>query len=135
MALPTAGMTLTVAVPAAMIILHGSRIADQLTGQQRQHCLVGITGNAAVQPHTGPGQGALGTAADVSADDSIYAIALQKAHNCAVAAACRWQDFRLQNHAAFDRVKLKLRCMAKMRKDTAVLIRDCNFHAGFLTFP
>ena len=130
-AVPAAVVPLAVAAVAA---LQGGGVTDQLTRQQRQHGLVRITGDAAVQPHTGPDYGALGTAADVAADDGIYAAALQEADHDAVAAALSGSDLGVQNHTAFHRVELELRRVAKVRKHCAVFIGDCNFHADFLSF-
>ena len=59
-----AAVVLTVVVAA----VNSSGVMDELSGQQRQHGLVGVAADTGVQPDVGPGYGSLRTRADAAAD-------------------------------------------------------------------
>ena len=60
---------------------------DELSGQQRQHGLVGVAADTGVQPDVGPGYGSLCARTDAAADQRVNAAAHQKGRHGAVAAA------------------------------------------------
>ena len=86
--------SLSVAVmPAAVVLtvvvaaVNSSGVMDELSGQQRQHGLVGVAADTGVQPDVGPGYGSLRTRADAAADQRVNAAVHQKGRHGAVAAA------------------------------------------------
>ena len=70
--------SLSVAVmPAAVVLavvvaaVNSSGVMDELSGQQRQHGLVGVAADTGVQPDVGPGYGSLRARTDAAADQRV----------------------------------------------------------------
>ena len=86
--------SLSVAVmPAAVVFavvvaaVNSSGVMDELSGQQRQHGLVGVAADTGVQLDVGPGYGSLCARAYAAADQCVNAAAHQKGRHGAVATA------------------------------------------------
>ena len=68
-------------MPAAVVLavvvaaVNSSGVMDELSGQQRQHGLVGVAADTGVQPDVGPGYGSLCARADAAADQRVNAAA------------------------------------------------------------
>lgn len=122
-----AGM-IAVAVGMVMMVAVHVRIKGERSRQQSCYGFVCRTLHAAVQRDAGLGQSHLRTAADAAADQRIDALSLQKSSQCAVAAAHRIDDFRIDDCTVFYFVNLKLFRVAEMLENLALFICNCNFH-------
>ena len=76
------------------------------------------------------GQSLLRTAADASANQSVYTVLHQEACQCAVTTAVGVNDFRMSDFTVRSFIKFELFGMAEMLKDLTVFIGNCNFHNG-----
>ena len=75
-------------------------------------------------------RGCLRTAADASADQSVYTVLHQEACQCTVTTAIGVNDFRMDDFAVRSFIKLELLGVAEMLKNLTVFIGNCNFHNG-----
>ena len=85
--LPVGVMPAAVVLTVVVAAVNSGGVMDELSGQQRQHGLVGVAADTGVQPDVGPGYGSLRTRADAAADQRVNAAAHQKGRHGAVAAA------------------------------------------------
>ena len=123
-AVRTAGMPLAVTVMAAP----RSGIKAQLSCQKRRNRIVRITGDTAIKPNTGVGQGHLGTAADAAADQGIHSQGRKKTGQSAVAAAIGIH-YPGRNHLPIcDLIELELRGVAKVLEYLTSGVSNCNDH-------
>ena len=119
-----AAVTLLVVVVGAA----GVGVKDQRAGKISRRSAVSLAGNAAAQPDTGLCQSHLCTAANAAAQQHIYAVAHQKAHQCAVALPIGGDHLGAGNVAFLDSVQLELRRVAEVLEHLTIFIRDCDLY-------
>ena len=129
-AVVTAGVT-SFAVRMVMVVTVNIGIVAQISAKQCAHRCVSVPADTAVELDARLGQCCLRTAADASADQSVYTVLHQEACQCAVTTAIGVNDFRMSDFTVRSFIKLELFGMAEMLKDLAVFIGNCNFHNGF----
>ena len=117
-------MTLLVVVVGAA----GVGVKDQRAGKISRRSAVGVAGNAAAQPDAGLCQRHLCPAANAAAQQHIYAVAHQKAHQCAVTLPVGGDHLGTGNAALLGGVQLELRRVAEVLEHLTVFIRNCDLH-------
>ena len=128
-AVVTAGVT-SFAVLMVMVVTVNIGIVAQISAEQCAHRRISVPADTAVEPDARFGQCCLRTAADASANQSVYAVLHQEACQCAVTAAVGINNFRMRDFAIRCFIKLKLFGVAEMLKNLTVFIGNCNFHNG-----
>ena len=129
-AVVAAGVT-SFAVLMVVVVAVNIGIIAQISAEQCVHRCVSVSADTAVELDTRFGQSCLRTAADASADQSVYAVLHQKARQGTMAAAIGINDFRMNDLAIRSFIKLKLLGVAEMLENLTIFIGDCNFHNGF----
>ena len=117
-----------VAVCLIVMVAVNIRVIAQGAVQQARNCLVRVSAASAVKPDAGRGQRCLCTAADAAADQGVHAVLHEKTGQCAVSAAVGVYNFAAGDFATGNVIKFKLFGMAKMLKNLAIFISNCNFH-------
>ncbi len=128
-AVVTAGVT-SLAVLMVMVVTVNIGIVAQISAEQCAHRCVSVPADTAIELDTRLGQSCLRTAADASADQSVYTVLHQEACQCAVTTAIGVNDFRMDDFAVRSFIKLELFGVAEMLKNLTVFIGNCNFHNG-----
>ena len=128
-AVVTAGVT-SLAVLMVMMVTVNIGIVAQTSVEQCAHRRISVPADTAVELDARLGQCCLRTAADASADQSVYTVLHQEACQCAVTAAIGVNDFRMSDFTVRSFIKLKLFGVAEMLKNLTVFIGNCNFHNG-----
>ena len=128
-AVVTAGVT-SFAVLVVMVVTVNIRIVAQTSVEQCAHRCISVPADTAVELDTCFGECCLRTAADASADQSVYTVLHQEACQCAVTTAIGVNDFRMSDFTVRSFIKFELFGMAEMLKDLTVFIGNCNFHNG-----
>ena len=128
-AVVTAGVT-SLAVFMVMVVTVNIGIVAQTSVEQCAHRRVSVPADTAVELDARFGECCLRTAADASADQSVYTVLHQEACQCAVTAAIGVNDFRMSDFTVRSFIKLELFGMAEMLKNLTVFIGNCNFHNG-----
>ena len=128
-AVVTAGVT-SLAVRMVMVVTVNIGVVAQTSAEQSLHRCVSVPADTAIELDACFGQCRLRTAADATANQSVYTVLHQKACQCAVTAAVGINNFRMRDFAVHSFIKLELFGMAEMLKDLTVFIGDCNFHNG-----
>ena len=95
-AVVTAGVT-SFAVRMVMVVTVNIGIVAQISAEQCAHRCVSVPADTAVELDARLGQCCLRTAADASADQSVYAVLHQEACQCAVTTAIGVNDFRMSD--------------------------------------
>ena len=113
-----------------MVVTVNIGIVVQTSAEQCVHRCVSVPADTAVELDARLGQCCLRTAADASADQSVYTVLHQEACQCAVTAAVGINDFRMSDFAVCSFIKLELFGVAEMLKNLTVFIGNCNFHNG-----
>ena len=98
-AVVTAGVP-TLAVRMVMVVTVNIGIIVQTSAEQCAHRRVSVPADTAVELDACFGQSCLRTAADASADQSVYTVLHQEACQCAVTAAVGVNDFRMRDFAS-----------------------------------
>ena len=114
-AVVTAGVTF-LAMLVVMVITVNIWVVAQTSVEQCAHRSVSVTADTAVELDTRLGQSCLRTAADASADQSVYTVLHQEACQCAVTAAIGVNDFRMSDFAVRSFIKLELLGVTEMLK-------------------
>ena len=128
-AVVTAGVT-SFAVLVVMVVTVNIGIVAQTSVEQCAHRRISVPADTAVELDARFGECCLRTAADASADQSVYAVLHQKARQGTMAAAIGINDFRMNDLAIRSFIKLKLLGVAEMLENLTIFIGDCNFHNG-----
>jgi len=128
-AVVTAGVA-RFAVLVVMLVTVNIGIVAQTSAEQCAHRCISVPADTAIELDTRLGQSCLRTAADASADQSVYAVLHQEACQCAVTAAVGVNDFLTDDFAVRSFIKLELFGVAEMLKNLTVFIGNCNFHNG-----
>ena len=95
-AVVTAGVT-SFAVRMVMAVTVNIGIVAQISAEQCAHRCVSVPADTAVELDARLGQCCLRTAADASADQSVYTVLHQEACQCAVTTAIGVNDFRMSD--------------------------------------
>ena len=106
-AVVTAGVT-SLAVLMVMVGTVNIGIVAQTSVEQCAHRRVSVPADTAVELDARIGECCLRTAADASANQSVYAVLHQEACQCAVTAAVGVNDFRMSDFAVHSFIKLEL---------------------------
>ena len=104
-AVVTAGVT-SFAVLVVMVIAVDVGIVAQISAEQCIHRCVSVPADTAVELDACFGECCLRTAADASANQSVYAVLHQEACQCAVTAAVGINNFRMSDFAVRSFIKL-----------------------------
>ena len=128
-AVVTAGVTF-LAVLVVMVVTVNIGIVAQISVEQCAHRRISVPADTAVELDARLGQCCLRTAADASADQSVYTVLHQEACQRAVTTAVGINDFRMDDFAVHSFIKLEMFGVAEMLKDLTVFIGNCNFHNG-----
>ena len=128
-AVVTAGVP-GLAVLMVMVVTVNIGIVAQTSVEQCAHRRVSVPADTAVELDARLGQCCLRTAADASADQSVYTVLHQESCQCAVAAAVGVNDFRMSDFTVRSFIQFELFGMAEMLKDLTVFIGNCNFYNG-----
>ena len=111
-AVVTAGVT-SLAVLMVMVVTVNIGIVAQISAEQCAHRCVSVPADTAVELDARLGQCCLRTAADASADQSVYTVLHQEGCQCTVTAAIGVNDFRMSDFAVRSFIKLELFGMAE----------------------
>ena len=114
-AVVTAGVT-SLAVRMVMVVTVNIGIVAQISAEQCAHRCVSVPADTAVELDARFGQSRLRTAADASANQSVYAVLHQEACQCAVTAAVGVNNFRMSDFAVRSFIKLELLGVTEMLK-------------------
>ena len=106
----------SLAVLVVMVIAVDIGIVAQISAEQCAHRCVSVAADTAVELDACFGQCRLRTAADASADQSVYTVLHQEACQCAVTAAIGVNDFRMSDFAVRSFIKLELLGVTEMLK-------------------
>ena len=117
-----AAVTLLVVVVGAA----GVGVKDQRASKISRRSAVGIAGNAAAQTDTGLRQRHLCTAANAAAQQHIYAVAHQKAHQCTVPLPVGGDHLGTGDAALLGGVQLELRRVAEVLEHLTVFVGNCE---------
>ena len=126
-AVVTAGVT-SFAVRMVMVVTVNIGIIAQISAEQCAHRRVSVPADTAVELDARLGQCCLRTAADASADQSVYAVLHQEACQCAVTTAIGVNDFRMSDFTVRSFIKLELFGVAEMLKNLTVFKTYRYFH-------
>ena len=119
-----AAVTLLVVVVGAA----GVGVKDQRAGKISRRSAVGVAGNAAAQPDAGLCQRHLCPAANAAAQQHIYAVAHQKAHQCTVPLPVGGDHLGTGDAALLGGVQLELRRVAEVLEHLTVFVGNCDLH-------
>ena len=114
-AVVTAGVT-SFAVLVVMVVTVNIGIVAQISAEQCAHRRISVPADTAVELDACFGQCRLRTAADATANQSVYTVLHQKACQCAVTTAVGVNDFRMSDFAVRSFIKLELFGVAEMLK-------------------
>ena len=114
-AVVTAGVT-SLAVRMVMVVTVNIGIVVQTSAEQSLHRCVSVPADTAVELDARLGECCLRTAADASANQSVYAVLHQEACQCAVTAAVGINNFRMSDFAVRSFIKLELLGVTEMLK-------------------
>ena len=128
-AVVTAGVT-SLAVLMVMVVTVNIGIVAQISVEQCAHRRVSVPADTAVELDARFGQSSLRTAADASANQSVHTVLHQEACQCAMTAAGGVNNFRMDDFAVRNFIKLELFGVTEMLKDLTVFLGNCNFHNG-----
>ena len=114
-AVVTAGVPI-LAVLMAMVVTVNIGIVAQISAEQCVYRRISLPTDTAIELDPRFGQSCLRTAADASADQSVYTVLHQEACQCAVTAAVGVNNFRMDDFAVRNFIKLELLGVTEMLK-------------------
>ena len=127
----TAAGTVMFAVVVMVAVSVG--IKGQFPFQQGFHCLVRVSGNAAVKLDSGLGQSVSRAAADAAADQRIHALFFQKAGQGSVSGFAGAYHRGGSDRSFLYFIDFKIFCVSKVLENLSVFIGCRNFfHFSFL---